>query len=105
MPGSSAGPDASFFTLALGEDRIERADARYSVVTALDLIYHVVEHARWLDGLAEIARVLRPGGRLIVSDRFGANNSVPAPHVRFRSRETWRQAERFGLVLTEIRPY
>ncbi len=98
-------PTASFFTLALGEDRIERPDACYSVITALDLIYHVVERRRWLDGLAEIARVLRPGGRLIVSDGFGANDSVPAPHVRFRSRETWRQAERLGLVVTEIRPY
>ncbi len=98
-------PEATFFKLALGADVIPRPDSTYGLVTALDVTYHVTDDEQWLAGLADIARVLEPGGRLIVSDGLGDATSEPASHVRFRSRELWSQAERFGFELREVRPY
>lgn len=98
-------PDVNFFQLELGEDPIERPAGTYGVVTMLDVAYHVTDETRWVAGLDEIARVLRPGGRLVVSDSFGAIQRAPAPHVRFRSLADWRKAEDAGLRVIDIRPY
>jgi SAM-dependent methyltransferase len=97
--------DVGFFQFELGGDQIDRPDATYGVVTMLDVAYHVTDEERWLAGLGEIARVLSPGGRLVVSDGFGKTQRVPAPHVRFRSRADWQKAEDVGLSIVEIQPY
>ena len=98
-------PDGTFFQLELGTDRIQRPDSYYGVVTMLDVAYHITDDARWLSGLTELSRVLRPGGALIVSDGFGDTDRTPAAHVRFRAEETWRRAEQVGLELTRVDPY
>lgn len=98
-------PAASFFSLDLGREEIPRSDGTYGVVTALDVTYHITDDALWLAGMTEIARVLKPGGRLIVSDGLGDADREPAPHVRFRSAGTWNEVERLGLKLSEVRPY
>jgi SAM-dependent methyltransferase len=98
-------PDASFFLLALGADRIPREDACYDAVTLYDVAYHIVDDDTWRAGLAEIARVLRPGGRLIVSDRLGDDTVTAADHVRFRSRPQWAEASStVGLSLERAEP-
>ena len=98
-------PGVGFFQLELGSDRIQRPDGAYGVVTMLDVAYHVTDDEQWLAGLEEIARVLKPGGRLVVSDGFGEVQRVPAPHVRFRSRGDWEKAEGVGLRIVQILPY
>jgi SAM-dependent methyltransferase len=98
-------PDVTFFKLAVGAEKIPRPDASYGLVTALDVTYHITDDAKWLAAVGEIARVLEPGGRLVVSDGLGDDTSEPAPHVRFRSLEMWSRAEQFGLEIREVRPY
>ena len=98
-------PDLRFFRLRLGTDRVPVDDATYDVVTAMDVMYHITDDMEWSAGLADLTRVLRPGGRLVVSDRFGADDVVPAEHVRFRSLERWREAAgACGLTLDHVRP-
>jgi SAM-dependent methyltransferase len=98
-------PDTTFFALAFGSARIPRDDASYGLITALDVTYHVTDDALWLSGMAELARVLAPGGRVLVSDGLGPADVEPAPHVRFRSRQTWTQVEELGLTLRKVQPY
>ncbi len=81
-----------FFQLALGEEPIPRPDASYDLVTALDVAYHVVDDQRWENAVAEMARVLRPGGRLMVTDSLGPVDRRASAHVRFRSAQRWRDA-------------
>jgi SAM-dependent methyltransferase len=98
-------PQVPFFTLALGDERIPRPDGAYAAATMLDVAYHVVDDEKWLAGLAEVARVLRPGGSLIVSDGLGDADRSPAEHVLFRSLNSWRRAEEVGLRVTRVLPY
>ncbi|MCU1460288.1 MAG: 2-polyprenyl-3-methyl-5-hydroxy-6-metoxy,4-benzoquinol methylase [Acidimicrobiales bacterium] len=78
--------------VALGADPLPWPDGRFGLVTALDVTYHVVDDALWLAGLAEMSRVLAPGGRLVVTDGFGPSDRAPQPHVRFRSAASWADA-------------
>lgn len=98
-------PGATFMQVALGNDPVPAADAAYDLITILDVTYHVVDDELWSAGLSELARVLKPGGHLVVIDRFGATDDDAAPHVRFRSRQRWETAARScGLTLQTVQP-
>ncbi len=78
--------------VALGADPLPWPDGRFGLITALDVMYHLVDDAQWAAGLAEMSRVMAPGGRLVVTDRFGVLDATPQPHVRFRSASAWAEA-------------
>lgn len=46
------------------------ADASADLVTAFDVIFHIVDDRRFEAALLEAGRVLRPGGHLLISDLF-----------------------------------
>ena len=96
-------PDVSFAKVALGADPLPAADATYDLVTLLDVAYHVVDDAAWASAVAELARVLRPGGRLVLTDGLGPAVRSPAPHVRFRPLSAWASAP--GLAVDRVVPY
>lgn len=99
-------PNVVFFVAALGEDPLPRRDGSYDAVTALDVTYHITDDDHWRSGLIELSRVLRPEGRLVVTDAFGVDDTGPQPHVRFRSASTWvGAAADAGLELEATRPY
>ena len=85
-------PESDFFRLAIGTDGVPRPDGSYDVVTAMDVLYHVTDDSQWQTAVAELARVLKPGGRLVITDTLGDSDLSPAPHVRFRSMGRWLDA-------------
>jgi SAM-dependent methyltransferase len=98
-------PTVPFFVLALGQDQVPRDDHIYDLVTMLDVAYHIVDDDVWAAGLRELSRVLKPGGKLIVTDRLGDQPERVADHVRFRSRRDWANASAtLGLRLLEVSP-
>jgi SAM-dependent methyltransferase len=99
-------PSARFFRTTLGAEPLDCEDGSQDAVTALDVLYHVVDDDAWLNALTEAKRVLRPGGLLIVSDGFGADDRTPSEHVRFRSRARWSAAASdVGLTLARLDAY
>lgn len=98
-------PDLTFFELELGAGSVPRGDGSYALITALDVLYHITDDEPWEAGIGEIARLLRPGGGVIVSDAFGDAELAPAPHVRLRSLRRWEVvAGRCGLRLKAMIP-
>ena len=96
-------PAVPFFRAEVGADPLPRPDASFDLVTMLDVAYHVVDEDRFDAAIADLARVLRPGGRLVVTDGLGDVDVVPAAHVRFRCRDRWEEAAAAsGLVVADV---
>ena len=99
-------PQARFFEIALGSAPLPRDDSSFDVVTALDVTYHMTDDELWAETVREVGRVLRPGGRFVVSDRLGETDVAAAEHVRFRSLRRWDgAAAEAGLRRTQLAPY
>jgi SAM-dependent methyltransferase len=69
---------------------VEPASA--DVVTAFDVLFHVVDEDRFEAALDQVARALRPGGAFLVSDLFLHHGTVAAFHQVSRSLERWEAA-------------
>jgi SAM-dependent methyltransferase len=94
-----------FFQISLGAERVPRDDATYQAITMLDVAYHITDDALWREGIRDLARLLSPGGRLVVTDRLGAEPVQAAQHVRFRSRQDWAGvASDLGLRIDRMGP-
>jgi SAM-dependent methyltransferase len=99
-------PGSDFFQIALGQAPLPREGGTYDVATALDVAYHMTDDDAWSGMLAEVGRVLKPGGRFIASDRLGDEDAQVAEHVKFRSRARWTEAGAdAGLRVRDVLPY
>ena len=98
-------PRHTFHQVVLGAEPIPVEDGWATTATFLDVTYHIVDETAWESAVADAARVLAPGGRLVVIDAFGAEERRPASHVRFRSLARWElHASAVGLVLDARHP-
>ncbi|HZT66424.1 MAG TPA: class I SAM-dependent methyltransferase [Acidimicrobiales bacterium] len=94
------------FACHLGREAVPRPDATYGLVTMLDVAYHITDDTEWRYAVAEITRVLAPGGVLVCSDGFGPATVQEAGHVRFRSLGQWQAAAgEAGLAVETVQPY
>lgn len=63
---------------------------RYDFVTAIDVLYHVVDDAAWSAAIGNLLSLVAPGGYFIFSDKHPRTGAWQAmPHVRRRSRALW----------------
>lgn len=99
-------PACTFHQTSIGHEPLPLLDASVTLVTAIDVMFHVTEDGAWREAVRETARVLRPGGRLVITDGLGSDDRTPDPHVRFRSLARWHEeAEANRLVLSPPEPY
>lgn len=96
-------PESHFFQAAIGSVPLPIDDGAYDLVTMLDVAYHITDDALFAEAVREVARMLRPGGRFIVTDRLDKRPFSTAPHVKFRSRAQWDAATgSAGLAFTRV---
>lgn len=63
------------------------AFGQFDLVTAIDVLYHVVDADVLVNVLGALATALKPDGWFLFTDIL--RDHAPAKHVVFRSRETW----------------
>ena len=97
-------PDRSYVCADLGSEPEKIADLpEYDLVTAIDVVYHIVEDEPFAITLEALANRIKLGGWLLLTD--GMKDFSPAAHVQFRSVETWeRELACVGLTLQHRRP-
>jgi SAM-dependent methyltransferase len=77
----------------------------YDLVTALDVLYHVVDDARLDAALRNIFEVLRPGGLFALHDQFLHRPSEHHGYICWRSLAQWQQAlARAGFAIVQRTP-
>lgn len=94
-------PAARFVLVDVSEASLEE---RYDVVNAFDVLYHITDDARWERALRTLARAVRPGGVLLVTDLFAERPGL-AEHNVIRSLSRYRRVlEEEGLVVESLHP-
>jgi hypothetical protein len=56
-------------------------DERFDLVTAIDVLYHIVDEVEFAAALDGLAGKIAPGGCLLISDVFSERRTQVAPHV------------------------
>lgn len=77
----------------------------FVVITAIGVMFHIVDDTRWRCALANLARCLAPGGLLVVGGDFGTEDRDAQFHStdRFRTWAEERQAREAGEVYVNKR--
>ncbi len=88
---SAAFPEYRFAQADISE-RWPAADASADLVTAFDVMFHIVDDGRFAAAIAEAGRVLRPGGHLLVSDLFLHGETFRGHHQVSRTLEEYAAA-------------
>lgn len=66
----------------------------FDIVSCCDVLYHIVDDARWESALRRLARAVKPGGVLLVTDVLG-----PAKVKRLAAHNVIRERARYAAVL------
>lgn len=99
-----AHPDRRYLCVDLAETpEGARALGEFDLVTAIDVLYHVVDDAALARVIGALAERMAPGGWLLFTDAL--RDARPAPHVRFRSAERWASVlGAHGLAVVDREP-
>ena len=65
-----AHPGSKFLQMDISGDLTDQTANTYDVISAFDVLFHIVDDAAFQAALANIARLLRPQGFFIFSDNF-----------------------------------
>jgi SAM-dependent methyltransferase len=87
-------PAANFFQHAAGADSFPTGDASFDIVTMMDVAYHIVDADLWRGAVADMSRVLKPDGQIVVTDELGKKSVRAAEHVQMRSLAEWSETAR-----------
>jgi SAM-dependent methyltransferase len=78
-------PDVEAVRLDIGDEAIDLPDGSFDAVSAMDVLFHITDDRRFDRALANVARLLRPGGIFVFSDLFVHGRPWRAPHQAIRS--------------------
>jgi SAM-dependent methyltransferase len=101
-------PQHTFLQADVGAADAPLEAGAFDVVTAFDVMYHIVDEAMFEQALANVAQSLRPGGLFLVADHFlhrEQSNSRIADHYVNRTLARYEDAlARHGLEILQRRP-
>ncbi len=94
-------PQASF-VLADVSEAAPAGD--FDLVNAFDVLYHIVDDARWEAAVRRLGEAVTPGGTLLVTDTFAKLGAI-AEHNRMRPLAEYRRVlEPLGFTLGRVWP-
>ena len=97
-------PQAEFRLADLSDPALV-VERQFDFVSIFDVLYHIVDDARFEQAIKNLARLCRPGCRVIVTDMFGERTAETVKHVRNRSRQEYEQVfSAAGFLMESVEP-
>lgn len=91
-------PNHRFFQADVTGSLPTGQDGQYDIVTAFDVLFHIVDDAAFQRAIANLGKLAKAGGWVIISDGFGSRPYGPFHHEYHRSHEHYaRELEAAGL--------
>lgn len=84
--------DVDFLQLDIGDSQVQLASDRFDAVSALDVLFHIVDDSRYRQAFMNISSALRPGGVFIFSDLLLHGPTQRSIHMACRS---FREVEQY----------
>jgi SAM-dependent methyltransferase len=78
-------PDHNFYQLDIGADLPTELAGKFDVVSAFDILFHIVDEARYEKAFHNFSLMLRPGGLLCFSEIYLHRETDRRVHVVFHS--------------------
>jgi 2-polyprenyl-3-methyl-5-hydroxy-6-metoxy-1,4-benzoquinol methylase len=79
-------PDIDAVRFELGSEPPEQLrDRRFGAISAMEVVYHVLDDADYAHAFATLRELLEPGGVLVFSENFLHDEELRAPHQRSRT--------------------
>lgn len=83
-------PDYHFSKRDVSEPGLESVVGNgFDLVTAIDVLYHVIEDEKFANALENLAQISKPGGLLVVHERFLQHRERSFKYIRWRTLETY----------------
>jgi SAM-dependent methyltransferase len=77
----------------------------FDIVTAFDVLFHLLDEADFRRAIANLCRQLKPGGYLLVTDIFSTSIALRGPTQHSRPLPAYRELLRAqGVKVAEVRP-
>jgi SAM-dependent methyltransferase len=98
-------PAHRFLRMDIGAEELPLEPAGFDLVSAIDVLFHIVDEDAHTRALRNLARLVRPGGHVIVSENLYRVPPAPAEHQVGRGEaEILRRLADAGLTLRRRAP-
>lgn len=98
-------PDHHFYQQDIGADLLPELAGKFDVVSAFDILFHIVDEARYEKAFHNLSQMLRPGGLLCFSEIFLHRETDRRLHVVFHPlSQIERLLAKSGFEILERRP-
>lgn len=96
---------AGTFYVADISEKVLPFSGSFDIVSAMGVLYHIVDEDRFQQAIANICSLVKVGGHLVISDSFHIPLLPPARHARLRSLEEYEPLlTRSGVTILDLRP-
>jgi 2-polyprenyl-3-methyl-5-hydroxy-6-metoxy-1,4-benzoquinol methylase len=98
-------PSVSIHRFDLGAADLELSSGRYDVISAMDVLFHIVDEPGYQQAVYNLARLLAPGGHLVMSENLLADEVLHGPvQVSRTEAEVLRLLREAGLHVVDRIP-
>ena len=100
----TAMPDAKFYLADLSEPDL-RLDEQYDIISIFDVLFHIVDDDKFDMSVSNLAKISKPGAKIIVTDLFKKKTLHPMQHCRNRSLAHYKEVfSKNGFELKKMMP-
>jgi len=97
--------ESDFFNLNIGEPLNTKLNEPYDAISAMDVLFHIVEDEKFDQAIRNVHSLLSPGGFFIWSDCFVRSPIKMGKHVVYRSLKDIQQSlQEAGFSIVKRRP-